>query len=193
MNNINFQSEKSPQFKGFIKIWRTEVKTGLTELVIDKPNTVLYQGADLLAFALAGEANAKISHFYIGFKNSVSSPGGPLPAVDKSNSAPMTAYADPYGYLRLPLTFPVSYFNDTNYVNNIPVFTVMITTATTAGGAAFTDASPASWIFEVASVAALNPTDASNDKIFSRVQFTPIQYDSNFNLTISWGVQFVAV
>lgn len=183
-----------PKFNGFLKIWRTEKATGKTELIVDKPNLVLYQGADLLAYSLAGRPNAKISHMYVGYIDDASLSPTPSKVIDKQYSDPFSSYVFPYGYLRLPLTFPPTFLNDTNYEHNIPIFTVMITTATAQGGAPFTASGPTpSWIFEVAAVAALTPSLVTDDKLFSRVSFTPIKYDSSFNLTISWGVKFVAV
>lgn len=175
-------------FQGFIKIWQSNPVTGEQKLLIDKPNTVLYQGADLLAYALAGVANNKISHMYIGFNNNlVFTP----PVIDKAYSNPFSGFVAPFGYLRIPLTLPASYLADTNYTHNVPIFTTMITSGTSeAGGATFTNGT--SQIYEVGLVAATTPSSSSGDAVFSRANFSQIQYDSSFNLTISWGVKFTA-
>lgn len=185
--------ESPIRYKGFVKVWQTHLKTGACKLLVDQWNTAMYQGADLLAYALAGQANAKISHLYVGYLNSADNPPTTSKPVAKTDTkAQFAAYADPYGYLRLPLTFPVSFASTTNYEHNIPVFTTMITSsAATQGGATFTSSAPTpSWIFEVASAAALVPSSDSNDVLYARAQFSPIKFDAGYSLTISWGVRF---
>lgn len=184
--------EKAPSFQGFLKIWKTHKETGKSELLVDKKNMVLYQGADLLAYSLAGYANAKISHMYFGFMNSATLPT-PSKVIDKAYSVPFDGYTTPYGVLRLPLTFPTQYLADTNYDHNIAVFTTMITTATAEWGDTFQSSSPYSWVFEVATIAALDPATHNDDVVFSRVQFSPIKYEATYNLTVSWGIKFLAV
>ncbi len=182
--------EKNSKAKGFIKLLRTNLSTGVTETLVDKPNLILYSGADLLAYSLAGYPNAKISHMYIGYNDGNGT--FTAPTVDLQDSSPIQDYASPFGYIRLPLTFPASYLNTTNYTHNIPVFSVSISSATAQGGAPFQGSGlpGPSWIYEVALVAALDPTSDNNDVVFSRAQFTPVQYDPSFALTLQWGVQF---
>ena len=189
-HEINVDASKTPSFSGFIKVWKVHKQTNKAELVVDKHNLVMYQGSDLLAKSLVGYPNAHISHMYIGYMNSATAPT-PSKVIDRAYSVPLSGYTTPYGALRLPLTFPAAYTAETNYTGNIPVFTVMITTATAEWGAAFTSGGGTpSWVFETVLVAALDPSSASSDLIFSRAQFTPIQYDSNYNLTVTWGVKF---
>lgn len=183
------------QVKGKIRIFQTDPATGISTELVNKDNMILYSGADLTAYALAGYPNAKISHMYVGFANNATTPDVSSKVIDLGNSNSMTGYTTPYGYLRLPLSFPASYLNDTHYAHNIPVFSVNIAAPVSSGGAAISDVSPYSWFFEVALVAAINPSATapySTDLIFSRASFTPIQYNSSYALTISWGVEFIA-
>jgi hypothetical protein len=187
-------------YSGFFKIWKVHKKTGKSELVCSKKNMILYQGADLLAKALAGVKNAKVSHMYIGYKTVADISGFVPPTIDKEYSNPFTDYdvavgLEDLGYLRLPLSFTPTYLSSDDYDNNTVIFTSVVSNNTTAfSGADFEDSGEAapSHMFEVALVAALDPTGASQDKIFSRANFDPIVYDSNYNLTISWGIQFLA-
>ena len=177
--------------EGFIKAWKTNPKTGESETVLDKKNTILYQGSDILASALAGTANSAITHMYVGFQNSTSSAFySSIPAVSKDGTPAISGYVSPQGYLRVPLAFPASFTQINNYNNNTAIFTTQIISPSSAGGAVFNPGTGglSSYIYEAALVAA-GPV---SDRIFSRVTFTPIAYDSSYNLTISWGVKFTS-
>lgn len=188
-------------FTGFYKIWRTHKETGASELLVDKKNMILYQGMTLLAKAFAGVRYANISHMYIGYKTTDDISGFVPPTIDKSytnkfedyNVAPSLA---DLGYLRLPINFSPT-FNSAGagHEDNVPIFTNVITAnnSTAPNGAAFNDSGDAepSHIFEIALVAALDPTSDNDDLIFSRANFEPIVYDPAYNLTISWGIQFL--
>jgi len=187
-------------YSGFFKVWKVHKKTGQRELVVDKKNMILYQGADLLAYALAGVKNAKISHMYVGYKTTADITGFVPPTIDKEYSNKFTDYdnasgLEDLGYLRLPLAFTPSYLSTTDYENNTVVFTAVVSTNTSAfDGADFFDSGNAtpSHLFEVALVAALSPSNATGDNIVARGNCEPIVYDSNYNLTIAWGIQFLA-
>ncbi len=194
MDNVKIEQAETisaNMFQGFIKIWQTNPKTGESELLVDKPNTILYQGADILSLALAGRRNSGISHMYVGFCNDLDGVFT-KPTINKEYSNRFQDFADPFGYLRLPLAFPASFLNTTNYENNISIYTTVISASDSQGGATFQASSPASWIYEIALVAATEPADDSGDMIFSRANFNAIQYATNYNLTISWGVKFQA-
>jgi hypothetical protein len=174
------------KYSGFFKIWQVDKKTGAKELVISKPNMILYQGADLLAKALAGVKYASISHMYVGFQNGAVTPT----TIDKTNSSPFSSFVAPKGYLRLPISYNPSFLAQTNYSGNTVIFTSIIASTAGAHGDTFTASS--SNICEVGLAAALNPENDGEDLFFSRATFDPIVYDSNYNLTISWGVNFLA-
>jgi hypothetical protein len=174
--------------KGFVKIWKVNKTTGKSQLVVDKPNTILYGGAQILSYALAGNAAAPIWGMYIGYNNNVSFV---YPTVDLAYSASFLNFTTPFGCLREPLSHTPSYLTSPSYTNNTPIFTVDISSASSSvAGAPFTPG--VSNIYEIALLSAFNPTLSTGDIVFSRTQFNQITYDSNFNLTISWGVQFLA-
>lgn len=181
--------ETVSNFFGFIKIWKVNPKTGDKELVLDKKNTILYGGADILAYAITGKENSAISHFYLAYNNT---PGFVAPdyTVDKAN--PSFTASGQYGYLRVPLTFPAAFLKDTNYNNNIPVFTILISDPYAYQVAGSPSFSADSSVFELGLVSALTPNSPAGDIVFARAQFTPIIYDPTFNFTISWGVKFSA-
>lgn len=196
MNNTNFA--------GFYKIWRVHKVTGEKELLVDKKNMILYQGSDLLALALGGFKNAKLSNMYVGYVNVDPGDIGDFTptTVDKDYSVPFTAYgtglhADK-GYLRLPLAYAPNYQASTSdYDSNQVVFTSIISAdQSNTGGEDFLFADDVSGtpshIFEIGLAAALDSASSAKDIIFSRANFTPITYDQNYNLTISWGIQFLS-
>jgi hypothetical protein len=187
------------KMQGFFKIWAVDPVSGQRHLLIDKKNMILNEGADLLAAALAGVKYSNISHIYIGYKNHADGTFD-KPVIDKEYSVKFTSYnsgeyAD-FGYLRLPLAYSPSFINQDGYQSNITVFTAVVATGDTANGAVFRPedyggAQP-SQIFEVALVAATDPSGQAQDKVFSRAQFEPLLYNPSYNLTITWGVQFLA-
>lgn len=195
-------THKSLEYAGFYKIWKVDKRTGNSELIVDKKNTILYQGADLLAKALAGVRYASISHMYVGYKTTNSIVGFTPPEIDKAytnkfedyNTVP--AFTD-LGFLRLPLAFSPAYLSTTNYDNNTVVFTSVVTSSSspaTEACAEFHDSGEAdpSYLYEIALVASLDPTSMNSDLLFSRANFEPIVYDTNYNLTISWGINFTS-
>lgn len=189
---IPTSSYQSGIYQGFFKIWGFDPKTGDSKLLIDKKNTIMYQGADLLAMALAGTPNAAISHIYL--KYSTTAPGA-LPTVSKSHrvSDVFTTSATIGGF-RIPLAFPAAFTSTVNFEKNIVVFTVIVNG--TSG--LLLNATPAnnSYLYTAGLVAALNPaetpTSHPNDKLFAEITFTPLQYKDTESLTVSWGVKFTA-
>ena len=174
---------------GMIKVWQFDPVTGTSRLLHDTRNMIVYTGADLLAFALAGRPNCGISHINLGYNNGADFDVEAEPAVTASSGGMKTS--GDYGYVRVPLTFPASFRAETHYENNSVFFTVMLTNPpSTHVGAEF---GATSKLYTIGLVAALNPSGSNQDKIFSRAQFTPITYDPAFGLTVTWGVKFTAV
>jgi hypothetical protein len=172
---------------GFVKIWKTDIQTGESSLVVDKPNMILKGGAKMIAHALGGKPEAAIWGMYIGYNNTeFSLINAPAITVDYAN--PFNEFSEPFGYLREPLTFTPTYSSSVDYDENTVLFSTMITTASSAGGAIFgTD----SRIYEVALVSAGDVASAARDTVFSRTNFNPIQYNSSYNFTITWGVRIL--
>lgn len=181
---------------GFIKIWRTEPKTGESLLLVDKQNMILNGGAKIIAHALGGRSEAKIWGMYIGYNNAESFMLTDAPPIDVLYSYPFSDFTDDpaitpdgyFGYLREPLTFTPSYISTEGYEDNTVLFSTMITTATSVGGAAFGNASN---IYEVALVSVPAIGDSTKDTVFSRTNFNPIQYNPTYNFTITWGVRIL--
>lgn len=180
--NLNISSALA----GFVKVWKTDPLTGKSELLVDKKNLILKGGAKLIAHALGGDQYAKIWGMYIGYNNGTGS--FTMPGIDVEYANKFINYSSPYGYLREPLTFSPTYQTSLGYDENVVLFSTMVTTATKAGGADFGSSSR---IYEVALVSAVAADDLTKDTVFSRTNFNPIQYNSSYNFTITWGVRIL--
>jgi hypothetical protein len=176
----------SQSLTGFVKIWKTHQTTGESQLVLDQKNMILKGGAKIIAHALGGDQYSKIWGMYIGYNNGTETFIKPGIDVDYSNK--FLNYTAPFGYLREPLTFTPTYQTSLGYDENVVLFSTMITSATKAGGASFDTSSR---IYEVALVSAVAADDLTKDTVFSRTNFNPIQYNSSYNFTITWGVRIL--
>jgi hypothetical protein len=179
----NLSLQKS--LAGFVKIWQTDPITNEATLLVDKQNMILKGGAKLIAHALGGRSEAKIWGMYIGYNNTESF-DVTAPTVDYAN--PFSEFSAPFGYLREPLTFTPNYISSSGYDENTVLFSTMITSATKAGGAEF---NADSRLYEVALVAVPDVSKVTTDTVFSRTTFNPIQYNSSYNFTITWGVRIL--
>jgi hypothetical protein len=176
---------------GFIKIWQNDLRTGEITLLVDKNNMILKGGAKLIAHALGGRPEARIWGMYIGYYTGEGE--FQKKAIDIDYTVPFLGYADPFGYLREPLTFSPNYLSSAGYEGNenTVLFSTMITTATKAGGQSSADFNENSQIYEVALVSVPDTNVPARDVVFSRTNFNPIQYNSNYNFTITWGVRIL--
>lgn len=196
---VDEQTHGKPSMKGlgFLKIWQSHPETGESKLILEKRNTILYEGSDLLAKALGATANTGISHMYLGYSNNDTNPDSDY-TISKSDS--VFVKSAERGYLRVPLTFPASFTkSDSSYDNNIVAFTILINNAASyvvPSSATLSVGVPQSKFFEAGLVAALDPaaTLASHttDSVFARIAFDRISYDPSFNLTVTWGVKFTS-
>jgi hypothetical protein len=172
--------------EGFVKIWQVDPIEGTSKLLVDKKNMILKGGAKLIAHALGGKQEAKIWGMYIGYNNSESFSLSSAPTINVDYTNTFASFSAPYGYLREPLTFSPNFLSSIDYDENTVLFSTMVTSAESAGGAAF---GASSRIYEVALVAAADPYNPARDTVFSRTNFNPIQYNSSYNFTITWGVR----
>jgi hypothetical protein len=174
---------------GFVKVWRTDVKTGEVVLLVDKQNKILKQGAKIIAQLLGGKPESKIWGMYIGYNNDPAFALAAAPVIDVDYSVPFSQAHDMAGYLREPLTFTPNYLSSAGYEDNTVLFSTMITSANGVGGASFMTG--VSNIYEVALIAAPAADNKTKDLVFSRTNFNPVQYNSSYNFTITWGVRIL--
>ena len=182
---MNFETMPKKALSGFIKIYQVDALTSTRELILEQPNMILNNGSRIIAYSLAGVPNSKIWGMYIGYNNDPSGSFEKL-AIEGTYAHPFRV--DGYfGYIREPLTFDPTYLSDAGYVDNIVLFSTMITAANSTLGS--TLRSGTSSLFEVGLIAALDPSSADKDLVFSRTQFNSITYNSNYNLNIVWGIK----
>jgi hypothetical protein len=176
--------------QGHVKIWQFNPESGDKKLLLEKKNLILKTGADVMASALAGLPNSKITHFYVGYTTSGTTPVAPsiTAASTKANVFPTDST---HGYLRVPLAFPPGFLQESGYSGNVPYFTTFITNGSfTSSGAAFADGAN---LYTLGLVNAQNPSGSNQDRLFSAITFTPITYQVAHGLAITWGVTFRAV
>ena len=184
--NYKFNAEA----RGHVKIWQFNPESGEKKLLVDKDNLILRTGADVMAASLAGQPNSKISHFYIGYTSSGTTPVAPSITVG-STKAELFPTDATHGYLRVPLAFPASFLSEDNYTANVPYFTCFITNGSyTSHGATFGNGVN---LYTLGLVNAQNPSGSNQDRLFSAISFTPIQYSAANGLAIKLGVTFRAV
>lgn len=194
MQNLSFKEnmEGNKGITGYVKVWKIDKSSGAKELVVDQKNLVLNGGATVLSYALSGKLNSNIWGFYIGYNNNESFTP---PVIDTAYTNKFQALSSSAGfnYLREPLTFSPSYMSTEGYVDNVALFSVLVSAS---NGVKTGISDPqfiggVSNIYEVALVASPNPNDHSSDIVFSRTNFSPIQYDSSSALAITWGIKFL--
>jgi hypothetical protein len=160
--------------KGFVRMWKFNPKTGIKEILIEKPNLITKEGASIAARALSGLPNTGITHMYI---EHISGSTPPTVTLDDT----ITAFGQ--NFLRKKLAFSPSFSNETGYDSNLVYFSAYITG---------TEISSNLNIVSIGLVNAADPLSSAGDKLFSRVSFTAIPYDHDHGLAITWGVSFRA-
>ena len=155
---------------GQVRIWSLNADKGIDKLLLDQPNLIVNQGADIAAKALSGLANTSISHIYVSYSSGTTPP-----------SVALTDDVSTFGtFARIPLSFSPSFANETNYSNNLVYFTAYITGTTIPNGQ------------NIMALGLINATTSSSagDKLFSKISFSPIVYQSAYGIAITWGLTF---
>ena len=163
---------------GRVRMWSLGPDKQFENLILDKPNLITTQGADIAARALSGLPNTSISHIYVGYNNT-----GSQPAVTINDT--ISTFTN---YARIPLAFTPSYANTTGYSNNLVYFTVYVTGTCAAGAGTVTVPNG----YDIVELGLVNATSTSpaSDYLFSHISFSPIIYNSTYGLAITWGLQF---
>lgn len=176
---------------GHVKIWDVNTATGDKQLLLDKPNLITKLGAGVLASALAGLSNAGVTHFYVGYCASGVSPSETGPTIDDNISSFISDANN--GYLRIPLSFPASFLTESGYASaNATYFTTFITSGSFGVSTGMSFANGVKF-YALGLINAQSYNDPSSDRLFSKIYFGPIVYDSTHGLAITWGITFRAV
>jgi hypothetical protein len=158
---------------GRVRIWSLNRDKKHDALLLDQPNLITREGASIAAKALTGGLNTAISHIYVGYNDD-----GAVPSVDLSNT--IASFGD---HARVALAFSPSFSNETDYTANLVYFTVYVTGTTVPNGKKITS---------LGLVNSTVPGNAAYDKLFSKIAFSPVTYDSSHGLAITWGLTFRA-
>lgn len=187
MNCITTVDKFTLPYSGFFKIWKFD-RNGNISLCIDKKNTIMYAGADILAKLVGGNSNYKISHLYLGY--SLSPPTSQN--VDKAD--PKFPVNDGNGCLRIPIVLPVIFStDDISYQNNIVLFTCIINNPSIYKMPGSVDLTEDCSFYTAGLVAATIANNILGDRVFAQLYFpSPLAYDPSINLAVTWGVKFTA-
>ena len=196
MNNVDISTLSYPLNNaavGHIKIWQFSPNSGKTNVLYEAKNLIVKTGADVLASAVAGQANSGISHFYVGYSGNASFSLGAQPAITTDDTVASFPISGTEGYLRIPLAFPPAFLNETGYTGNVPYFTTFITNGTQWNQYGSQSFGTGSKLYALGLVNAQDLTSNGSDRLFSKVYFGPIDYDATHGLAITWGITFRAV
>lgn len=157
---------------GYVRMWKFNLADGAKEIIIEKPNIITKEGASIAAKALSGFPNTAITHMYIGHSGSTT-----VPTVTVNDT--ITSFGGLL--LRKQLAFSPSFSNESGYTSNLVYFSAYLTG---------TDIPNNNKITSLGLINASDPGSASGDKLFSKISFSAVTYDSSHGLAITWGITF---
>jgi hypothetical protein len=180
------------QAKGSIRIFSFNKETGEITTLIERPNLILYSGADILANVVSGNPAYAINVMYIEYENTAGTPTPP--AYDRTGGfAYYNGLVTPKDIIRVPLiTQPdISSSDVALYDGNQPTFfSVSEGSVGAVAGINFNSASN-SKVYGAALVAAPDINDRAQDKVFSRVYFNdPIAKQTGHEIGVTWVIRF---
>lgn len=159
-------------------------------------NLYVYNGADIVAAALAGRPGYTIATMYMEFEN-VASPGDPIvpPAYDRDSSVDYYSnLADPRDFLRVPLTLTptIASSDDSKYEGNQVTFFGISSGNVGENGLAFTH-TVNSTVFGGALLASPVPDTQANDRILSRTYWasSAVLKQQNHQIGVQWTLRFL--
>jgi hypothetical protein len=177
----------------FLMTGRRPGRVGPPDVLVDQRNLIMAPSSEVMAMALAGRPNTRISHLYLGYVKSTGTPYVPPGLTPADTTFPVTTER---GLVRVPLTFPgllTPPDTGSDWLATF-VFTVNSLTAFVApGGPVLTGST---WLDEAGLVTATDPASSpanrTGDRVFARVRFTDVAHDDTYNLSISWGIKLIA-
>jgi len=201
MKNLNLENTvKKPT--GFVRILKIRESDNKIVQIVEKPNLVLYSGADILAkLAGTGSDSYKIRTMYLEFQNASesssslsSSSGSVTPEFDRTggidyyNSLSTSANTD---FLRLSISTSPSYSTSDAalYDNNVVTFFTLSTGLAGRHGKEFSH-TVGSVVYGAALVASPVLADPASDIVFARTYFTSIEKQVGYQLGVQWAVTF---
>lgn len=177
------------------RIFSFHEETGIIKQVVAQPNIIPYQGADVLARALAGDADYVAGGMLFEYENTAGSPTVPSPQRDEGiayylDDLSLSATKD---YIRIPLVIPAGFSSSdsTKYNGNQATFFAITSGTTGIHGRAFSQAAN-SKVYGVALVATPTPTQYTSDLLFSRSYdgFDPVPKEDGYQIGAQYMIRF---
>ena len=164
-------------------------------MMTEHRNIIPYQGADVMARILAGDATWAPRAMFFEFENTAGSPTIPTPARDEGidyylTTLPLDLDKD---YLRIPLVVsPSLSASGTNYDGNQVTFFAVSAGLTGIHGRTF-DSSVNSKVYGVALAATPTVAQYTLDRLFSRSYsgFSPVPKEDGYAIGGQYMIRFV--
>ena len=178
---------------GFVRLFLIDKDTGQKTLLVEKHNTILYSGADIMAASPTGDLSYNVACMYFEYKN-LTLPGDAIsaPTYDRTGGIDYyNALADPYDVIRVPLTTSpaIASSDATKYSGNQVTF--YAATEGIAGAIAslpFADANNSA-VFGVGLVATPDWTTQASDVVFARTYVDKVLKAANYEIGCAWVIR----
>jgi len=179
----------------FWRVFSFDEKTGEIKMMVAQNNIIPYQGADVMARILAGDATWVPRAMFFEFENTAGVPTVPTPARDEGidyflTTLPLTPTKD---YLRIPLVVsPSLSASSANYDGNQATFFAVSAGLTGIHGRTF-DSSVNSKVYGVALAATPEVAQYTSDRLFSRsyLGFSPIPKEDGYQIGAQYLIRFM--
>lgn len=189
----NFEDVGLP--RGCQVLWRIfsfDEKTGIIKKLVEQPNIIPFQGADIMAKLLSGDLTWAVGAMFFEFENTAGTPTVPSPARGENISyylSDLALEADK-DYMRVPLVIPpgISSSDSAKYDGNQVTFFAITSGVQGVHGKTF-DHTVDSKVYGVALAATPDPDQYTQDRLFSRSYdgFDPVPKEDGYQI----GAQYV--
>ena len=174
------------------RIFSFNPETGHVKVLVEQKNIIPYQGADVLARLLAGDITYAPGAMFFEFENGT--PSVPSPSRDEGieyylDTLALSSVKD---YVRAPLVVsPSISASGSDYDGNQVTFFAITAGTTGVHGKAFS-LSAGSEVYGVALAATPEPTQYTQDKLFSRSYsgFTPVPKEDGYQIGGQYIIRF---
>ena len=192
----NFEDVGLPQ--GCQVLWRIfsfNEKTGIIKRLVEQPNVIPYQGADVMAKLLSGDLTWAIGAMFFEFENTAGAPTVPSAARGENISyylSDLALEADK-DYMRVPLVIPpgIAASDSAKYDGNQVTFFAITSGAQGVHSKTF-DHTVNSKVYGVALAATPDPEQSTQDRLFSRSYdgFDPVPKEDGYQIGAQYVIRF---
>lgn len=192
----NFEEVGLPH--GVQVVWRLfsfDEKTGVIRKMVEQPNIIPFQGADVMAKLLSGDLDWAIGAMYFEFENTAGAPTVPTPARGENISYYLSdlALEASKDYVRVPLVVPagIGSSDSAKYDGNQATFFAITSGVQGVHGKTF-DHTVDSKVYGVALAATPEPEQYTQDRLFSRSYsgFDPVPKEDGYAVGAQYVIRF---